>query len=276
MSCFSIPFIQEEVKMKKILVLALSLIMLVSLPGCGRSADEGAAAAPAQAAKVQSTEATAAPTEQPQLSTEDILTSEEWVSHDSSWRLTWKADGTGTATNKYSGKQMSVFDWSVARDSSIELITPSDKIIDLTLELKNEGDHTLLVAEEQGFIFVRVSEYEKSEYDRAYERLTFYEQSFIRRNALLLKVHYGDAFSPDDLRIYSIEENDKGVMVVVSDGGPLEQLRIDMGVSGGTIYSVKNNSLSPDTPYEGMYDLDAVNAAIRLYFQEKSAQSIAE
>ena len=257
--------------MKKVLVLVFSLILLVSLPGCGQTADENTA----QAANVQSYKA---PTESPshEPSTEEILVSEEWVSHESSWRLTWKAGGTGVATNKYSGKQMSIFDWSVSADGSIELVTPSEKIIDMTLELKHEGDRFLLKAKDLDSVFVRISEYEKSEYDKAYERLTFYEQSFIRRNALLLKIHYGDAFSADDLTIYSIDEDDKGIRVIVSDGGALEELRIDMGISGGTIYTIKNSKLSADTPYEGLFDLDAVNTAIRLYFQEKSAQSIAE
>ena len=209
-------------------------------------------------------------------STEELLTSEEWISHEHPWRIHWSADGTGFVTNKYSGKQLSVFDWSIGEDGTFTVVTPSDRINDLDLILLQEDGVSVLIAPEQEVRFFRLSDYRKSEYDLAYDRLTFYEQSFLRRNALLLKMHYGDTFTPEDLTLYSIIDDEKGVEVIVSDGGAIEKLRIETGLSNGVIYTAKNYKPEKKILYDGPYDLAAVNAAIRLYFTEPSAMSIAE
>ncbi len=252
--------------MKKILLLILTIVILAGVCACGTQNE------PLKAAETEASVQSSAPEE----SVEDLLCAEEWVSHESPWRMTWNPDGSGVAVHKYSGKQMTVFNWSIREDGRLEVITPSDKINDLTFRLTEENGAKTLITIENDCSFVRVSDYQKSEYDIAYEKLTYYEQDFIRKNALLLKMHFGDGFDPDQLTLYSVIENEKGIQIAASDGGAIHKLRIDMGMTNGTIFYLGDYASEDEISDIGIFDLNAVNQALRLYFREKSAMSIAE
>ena len=260
--------------MERIALFLLIIAMLTGLCACGTQANKQSADEPAE--EIETTAAPAAQTPEPEVRAEDVLCAEDWVSHDSPWRMTWNPDGSGIAAHKYSGKQMTVFDWSIQEDGTISLITPSDRINDFTCRLTDENGATTRTMIENDAVFVQVSDYQNSEYDTAYNRLTYYEQAFIRKNALLLKMHFGAEFDPEQLTLYSVIENEKGTQIAVSDGGAIHRVSIEAGVTNGTIYYLGDYSSEAEIPDRGIFDLDAVNRALRLYFREKSAMSIAE
>ena len=262
--------------MKKAVLLFLIAAILSGLCACGAKDKPAETTTIPEPGNVQTPEPEETPTPEPEVSTEDLLCAEDWVSHDSPWRMTWKPDGSGAIVHKYSGKQMTVFDWTIQENGTISLVTPSDTINDFTYRLTDENGIKTLTAIENDVVFVQVSNYQKSEYDLAYERLTFSEQSFIRRNALLLQLHFADDFDAEQLTVYSVVENERGTQVAVSDGGAIHRLSIEMGATAGTIYYKGDYASADEITDRGVFDLDAVNRALRLYFTEPSAMSIAE